>query len=86
MVDRTTTFTISVYQHFKVVSLNSVHGKMYSVQHYWIKFVSDLRHVSGILRVSLFPLTHKTDLHDIIEILLKVALNTINKPNKPSRG
>jgi hypothetical protein len=28
----------------KVVSSNPVHGKVYSIQHYVIKFVSDLRH------------------------------------------
>jgi hypothetical protein len=27
--------------------------------------------------------TNKTDCHNIIEILLKVALNTINQPNQP---
>ena len=35
---------------------------MYSIQHYVIKFVSDLRQVN------------KTDRHDITVILLKVAL------------
>jgi hypothetical protein len=44
-----------------------------------IKFVSDLRQVSGFLRVSF---TNKTDRHDITEILLKVALNTITPPNR----
>ena len=39
----------------KVVSLNPAHVKVYSIQHYVIKFVSDLRHVSGFLRVLLFP-------------------------------
>jgi len=44
-----------------VVSLNPVHGEVYSmIQHYVIKFVSDF-----------------TDCHDITEILLKVVLNTI---------
>ena len=53
------------------------------------KFVSDLRQVSGFLRVLRFspgtPVssTNKTDCHDITEILLKVALNTINQP-KPT--
>ena len=28
--------------------------------------------------------TNKTDHHDINEILLKVALNTINQPNQPA--
>ena len=42
----------------KVVSLNPVHGKVYSIQHYVIKYVSDLRVVFS---------NNKT------EILLKVA-------------
>jgi len=42
----------------------------HSIQHCVIKFVSDLRRVSGFLCQS-------TDRHDITEILLKVALNTI---------
>ena len=39
----------------KVVSLNLVHGKVYLIQHYEIKFVSDLRQVGGFLRVLWFP-------------------------------
>ena len=34
---------------------NLVHGEMYSIQHYVIKFVSDLRQVDGFLRVLRFP-------------------------------
>jgi hypothetical protein len=34
---------------------------------------------------SVFP-TNKTDRHNITEILLKVALNTIHQPTKPSVG
>jgi hypothetical protein len=34
-----------------VVSSNPVHGKVYSIQYYVIKFVSDLRQVSGFIRV-----------------------------------
>ena len=49
--------------------------KVYSIQHYVIKFVSDLRQVSGFLRFP--PLINKTAHHDITEIVLKVALNTI---------
>ena len=41
-----------------------------------IKFVSDLQHVGGFLRVLRF-LNQQNDNHDITEILLKVALNTI---------
>ena len=50
----------------------------WDVQHDVIKFGSDLRQVSGFLRVLQFPPPMKTDRHDITEILLKVALNTIN--------
>jgi gamma-glutamylcyclotransferase (GGCT)/AIG2-like uncharacterized protein YtfP len=62
----------------KVVSSNHVHGEVYSIQHHVIKFVSDLRQVGCFLRVSS---TNKTDRHDITEILLKVALSTINQSN-----
>jgi hypothetical protein len=45
-----------------------------------IKFVNDLRHVGGPGPPVSF--TNKTDRHDITEILLKVALNTIKQTNK----
>jgi hypothetical protein len=32
------------------VSSNPTHGEVYSIQHYMIKFVSDLLQVSGFLR------------------------------------
>ena len=38
-----------------VVSLNPVHGEVYLIQHYVIKFVSDLRQVDGFLWVPQFP-------------------------------
>ena len=46
------------------------------VQHYVIKFVSDLRQVGWFPPVSS---TNKTDRHDITEILLTMALNTIKQ-------
>ena len=49
----------------KIVSLNPTHGKVYSIQHYVIKFVSDLQQVCGFLWVLRFPPTNKTDCHDI---------------------
>jgi hypothetical protein len=52
-------------------NISAIYGEVYSIQHYVIKFVSDLRRVSG------FSSTNKTDCHDITEILLKGALNTI---------
>ena len=39
----------------KVVSLNPVHGEVYSIQHYVIKFVRDLRQDGGFLWVLRFP-------------------------------
>ena len=61
-----------------LLSSNPVHGEVYSIQHFRIKLVSDLRQVSGFLQALRFPSTIKTDRHDITEILLKVTLNTIN--------
>ena len=54
---------------------------MRGVQHYVyvIKFVSDLRPVGGFLHAPPVSSTNKTDCHDIAEILLKVALNTIKQ-------
>ena len=39
----------------KVVSSNPVHGQVYSIQHFVLKFVSDVRQVGGFLRVLRFP-------------------------------
>jgi hypothetical protein len=39
----------------KVVSLNPVHDEVYSIQHYVIKFVSDVRQDGRFLRVVRFP-------------------------------
>ena len=47
-----------------------------------IKSVSNLRQGCGFLLVLWFPDFPKTDCHDITEILLKVALNTIT-PEPP---
>jgi len=38
-----------------VVSSNPAHGEVYSIEHYVLKFVSDLRHVGRFLRVLRFP-------------------------------
>jgi hypothetical protein len=42
-----------------------------------IKYFRDLQQVSGFSTVILVSSTNKNDRHDITEILLKVALNTI---------
>jgi len=49
-------FTVqSVHINTKVVRSNPVHGEVYSIQHYVIKFVNDLRLLGGFLRVLRFP-------------------------------
>ena len=48
-----------------------------SRQHYVIQFISDLQQVGGFLWILQFSSTNKTDVHNITDILLKVALNTI---------
>ena len=66
IVGFTRTYAIS-----KVVSSNPAHGEVYSIQHYVINVVSDLRQVV----LQLLP-QNKTKRHDITEILLKAGLNT----------
>ena len=39
----------------KVVSSNPVHGEVYTIQQYLIKFISDMWQVGGFLRVYKFP-------------------------------
>jgi hypothetical protein len=55
------------------------HGEVYSIQHYVIKFVSDLWQVGGLNPGTPVSPTNKTDCHDIAELLLKVVLNTTNQ-------
>ena len=38
-----------------IVRSNPAHGEVYSMQHYMIQFVSDLRQVGGFLGVIWFP-------------------------------
>ena len=45
----------SVHIATKVMSSNPVHGEAYSIQHFVIKFVSDLRQIGGFLRLLQFP-------------------------------
>ena len=76
VVGFTTTYAISAY-HDWCCEFESWSG--WSVQHYVIVFVSDLRQVGGFLQVHPVSSTNKTDRHDITEILLKVAINTIKQ-------
>jgi hypothetical protein len=48
-----TTCVISAYDQYSC-EFESRHGEAYSIQHYMITFVSDLRQVSGFFRYSDF--------------------------------
>jgi hypothetical protein len=74
-----TTYVISAYHHW-CCEFKSCSGR--GVEHYVLKFISDLRQIGGFLRLLYSgSSTNKTDHHNITEILLKVTLNTI-KPTK----
>ena len=77
LVGFTTTYAISVYHRWSY-EFESRSGEVYSIQHYVIKFVTDLRHERWFSLGTLVSFTNKTDRHDITEILFKMALNTIN--------
>ena len=57
------------------MSSNPAHGELYSIHHYVIKFVSDLRQVGGFLQIL------RTDRNDIAEILLKGRTTPYPNPN-----
>jgi hypothetical protein len=51
VVEFTTTYAISVYNHWSC-EFESHSGEVYTIQQYVIKFASDLRQVSGFLRAT----------------------------------
>ena len=69
----------SVHITIKVVNSNPVHGEVYSIQHYVIKVCQSLARGRWLSLGTLVSSTNKTDRLDITEIVLKVALNTINQ-------
>ena len=66
VVGFTTTYAISAYHHERC-EFKSRSGDVYSIQHYLIKFVSDLRQVGGFLLVFQFPLS--------IKLIATISLN-----------
>jgi hypothetical protein len=61
-----------------VVSSNPAHGEVYSILHFVMKFVIDLRQVGRWSSLGTpVSFTNKTDRNEITEMLLKVALNAI---------
>ena len=75
VVGFTTLYAISAYHHWCCEFESRSSGR--GVQHYAIKFVTSRWFSPGPPVSS----TNKTDRHDITEILLKVALNTIKLTN-----
>ena len=66
----------------KVLSLSPVHSEAYSIQHYVIKIVSDMRQVSGFLRVLRFaPLIKLTPRYNLIIVEGGVKHHKQSKPN-----
>ena len=59
----------------------TAHGEVYLIQHYVMMFVSYMWQVGGFSAGTLVSSTNETDSHDIIKILLKVAINTIPPPS-----
>ena len=56
---------------------STAHGEVNSIQQYVIKFVSELAASRWFSPGTPVSSTIKADFHDIIEVLLKVELNTI---------
>jgi hypothetical protein len=66
----------ATFNYISVLSwqTNPFHDKVYSKQHYVIKFVSDLWQVGRWFSLGTsVSSTNKTDHHDITEILLKLV-------------
>ena len=80
VVGFTTTYVIRAYHHWCCES-ESRSGQC--VQHYVIKFISDLPTGRWFSPGPSVSSTNKTDRHDITEILLKVALNIIKQTKPP---
>jgi hypothetical protein len=72
----TSTYAISAYHHW-CCEFESCSGKVYLIQHYVIQVCQWLVTGQWFSLDTPISSTNKTDRPDIIEILLKVALNTI---------
>ena len=75
----TTTCALSAYRHLSCEY--DPHGEVYLIQQYVIKVCQRLTTGCWFSPCTPVSSTNKTDRHNITEILLKVALNTINHAN-----
>ena len=60
-----------------VVRSNPTHGEVYLIEHYVIKFFSDIREVGCFFPGTPISSTNRNDRNNKMEILLNVALNMI---------
>jgi hypothetical protein len=77
----TSTCAINAYDDSpttKAVSMKPIHGEVYLIQHYVIKFYQWLEIGLWLSPGTPVSFTNRIDCHNITEKLLKVALNTIN--------
>ena len=70
----------SVHITTDIVSLNLDQGEVHKIMWYSLSVTCDR---SVVFSGSSYFFQQKTDRHDITEILLKVALDTINSTNQP---
>jgi hypothetical protein len=90
VVGLTNTYAISAYQHW-CCEFKSRSSEVYSIQHYMIKFVSDLRQVGGFLRGLRFPPPIKLTsticwLPQYNWTIVQSGLNTIRRVWRYQRG
>jgi hypothetical protein len=69
----------------KVVSLNSVHGEVCSIQHYVIKCVSDLWQLGGFLRVLRFLLPRELKPRKLVLPPSQVSINYFRRKTNQVR-
>ena len=82
VVGYTTTYAISAY-HYWCCEFESRSGR--GVQHYVIKFVSDLQQIGGFLRVLRFPPPIKLTATIWLKYCWNATLNIIKQTNKHTR-
>jgi hypothetical protein len=79
VVGFTTTYASSAYNH-RSCDFETRSCEVYSIHHYMIKFVSDLRNVGGFLLALRFPPTKKTDRQDKLKYCWKAFKNFYRLP------